>query len=82
MLNADFQINEGKYKIPLLFGNIDPGVDKFRTIEKRMGCDIDNWLCNCYFEVEKINLMDVKIDTDTSKLYYRPVMGVSAQEQQ
>jgi hypothetical protein len=27
LMNADFGLNEGKYKIPLLFGNMDPNVD-------------------------------------------------------
>ena len=22
--------------------------------------DLDNWLCNLYFQVEKVNLMDIK----------------------
>ena len=66
----------------MLFGNLDPAVDKFSKIEERMGKDIDSWLCNCYFEIEKINLMDVKVEEETLSLFYRPVMGISAQEQQ
>lgn len=27
LLNSDFALNEGKYKIPLMFGNVDPTVD-------------------------------------------------------
>jgi len=81
-MNADFALNEGKYKIPLLFGNLNPNIAKFSDIEKRMGKDIDNWLVNAYFEIEKVNLMDVKVDEDSLALYYRPVMGVSAMEQQ
>lgn len=35
--------------------------------------DIDNWLCNLYFEIEKVNLMDIKTDIVTEKLYFSPV---------
>ena len=82
LMNADFALNEGKYKIPLLFGNINPNIAKFSDIEKRMGKDIDNWLCNAYFEIEKINLMDVKVEEETLSLFYRPVIGGSTMEQQ
>ena len=78
LIDSDFQLNEGKYKIPMLFGNVDPGIDKFGKIEQKMIKDLDNWLCNCYFEIEKINLMDVKVEENTDKLYYKPVSGGSA----
>lgn len=29
ILNSDFNINEGKYKVPLMFGNVDPNLDRF-----------------------------------------------------
>jgi hypothetical protein len=35
-----------------------------------------------YFEIEKINLMDVKVEDETGKMYYKPVNGESAQEMQ
>jgi len=33
-----------------------------------MVADLDNWLCNLYFSIEKINLMDVRA-TD-SEIYF------------
>jgi len=33
MLNSDFAVNEGKFKIPLLFGEVDPDMDRFMMIE-------------------------------------------------
>ena len=44
--------------------------------------DLDSWVANLYFEVEKVNLMDIKEDKKTRKLYYQPVAGMTAQEQQ
>ena len=35
--------------------------------------DLDSWLCNLYFEIEKINLMDLKADERTGRLYFSPL---------
>ena len=80
MLNSDFQLNEGKFKVPLLFGQVQHQFDKFKKIEKTMMADLDKWVSNLYFEIEKVNLMDIKIDDATKKLYYSPVSGVTPQE--
>ena len=29
LLNSDFALNEGKFKVPLLFGAVNPTIDKF-----------------------------------------------------
>lgn len=42
--------------------------------------DLDSWVSNLYFEIEKVNLMDMKEDKKTRKLYYKPVSGITAQE--
>lgn len=62
LLNSDFQVNEGKFKVPLLFGNVNVNIDKFSKIEDTMLADLDNWLCNLYFTVEKVNLLDMRYD--------------------
>lgn len=82
LLNSDFQLNEGKFKVPLLFGNVNPSIDKFKRLEKMMMHDLDSWLANCYFELEKVNLMDIKVEEKTKKLFYKPVSGLTPQEQQ
>ena len=82
LLNSDFGLNEGKFKIPLIFGNVDPRVDMFNKMELAIMKDLDQWVSNLYFEIEKVNLMDVKDDKKTKKLYYQPVSGMTAQEQQ
>jgi hypothetical protein len=46
----------------MMFGNIDPTIGQFRHIEESMMEDLDNWLCNCYFEIEKVNLRDLKVE--------------------
>lgn len=44
--------------------------------------DLDKWVANLYFEIEKVNLMDIKVDKRTRKLYYQPLTGMTAQELQ
>ena len=78
LVNADFEQNEGKFKVPLLFGNVDPTLDRFEQIEEKMMKDLDTWTANCYFEIEKVKLMDLKLDARSDRLYYKPVVGNSA----
>lgn len=85
LMDSEFKINEGKFKLPLLFGNVNVKFDKFGKIEQCYKDDLDNWLCNLYFELEAIKLSDVKIinksvDSDgfaksasTFELYYAPL---------
>ena len=70
LLNSDFGLNEGNFKVPLLFGNVNPNIDKYMKIEESLMKDLDNWISNLYFEIEKVNLIDMKIDKRTRKLYY------------
>ena len=65
IVNSEFQINEGKFKCPLLFGNVNQKFDKFARLEQKWVKDLDDWICNLYFEVEKVNLMDLLIDKNT-----------------
>lgn len=41
----------GKFKTPLLRGGPDPSLNQFRKIEHLLSTDLDNWLCNLYFQV-------------------------------
>ena len=38
----------------MLRGDIDPSIDKHEKLEELMACDLENWLCNLYFEVIKL----------------------------
>ena len=48
IVNGDFQINEGKFKVPLIYGSVDYKVDAFQAIEDKYRRNIDEWLCNLY----------------------------------
>ncbi|EDV22569.1 uncharacterized protein TRIADDRAFT_58934 [Trichoplax adhaerens] len=52
--DAKFNIIEGRYKCPLIRGDVDPSIDKHTKIEALLTHDIDYWLGNIYFEVIKL----------------------------
>ena len=78
LVNSEFNVNEGKFKCPLLFGSVSHNFDKFTKIEQTMVDDLDNWLCNIYFEVEKVNLMDIQVDKKTDKLFFSPIYSIDS----
>lgn len=72
-MDSQFNINEGKFKVPILFGNVNSKFDKYDRIEDYIKEDLDNWLCNLYFQVERMQISDIKTDKDTGELYYAPL---------
>lgn len=50
----DFACIQGKFKIPLLRGEMDSTIDKFRDIEQLYQDDLSSWLCNLYFKVSHL----------------------------
>ena len=51
-------VNRGKFKVPLIRGKYDPNVDKFKDIEGKYMKNIDEWVCNLYFELKDIRLVE------------------------
>ena len=45
-----FAVTEGKFKVPLLRSSLKSSVDKFAGIEELYRTNIDEWLCNLYFQ--------------------------------
>ena len=60
IVNGEFQINSGKFKLPILYGSVDFDTNKFKDIEQKYMRNIDEWLCNLYIEVKKIELFDFR----------------------
>jgi hypothetical protein len=60
IVNGEFQINQGKFKVPLLYGDVDFTTNKFKDIEQKYYRNIDEWLCNIYIQVKKIELFDFR----------------------
>lgn len=40
-------------------------------MEEHYKNEVDNWLCNLYFEIDKIRLSEIKIDKESKQLYHR-----------
>lgn len=68
----------GRFKVPLMRGELNTRVDKYHLLQHRLSTDIDYWLCNLYFEANPIPLraqfnwtgmrpisVQYKIDTQT-----------------
>jgi hypothetical protein len=60
LVNGNFNINEGKFKIPMIHGKVDYDIDAFTMIEHKYRRNIDEWLCNLYIDIKKIELNDFK----------------------
>jgi hypothetical protein len=41
-----------RFKLPVLRGEVDVAVDKYRAIETTYAKDLDTWLANLYLEVQ------------------------------
>uniref|UniRef100_A0A673JP02 Uncharacterized protein n=1 Tax=Sinocyclocheilus rhinocerous TaxID=307959 RepID=A0A673JP02_9TELE len=48
--DCSLQLFNGKFKTPLLRGSLNPSLNQFRRIEHLLSTDLDNWLCNLYFQ--------------------------------
>ena len=55
LVSAGFRVNEGHFKVPLLRGEVDPGIIKFKQFESRYLQDLENWLCNAYIRVKQLS---------------------------
>lgn len=60
IVNGEFEINTGKYKLPMLLGHPDFSTNKFKDIEQKYMRNIDEWLCNLYIDIKKIELFDFR----------------------
>jgi len=60
IVNGEFDVNQGKFKVPILYGDIEWSFNKFKDIEQKYMRNIDEWLCNLYIEVKKIDLWDFR----------------------
>ncbi|XP_076851688.1 uncharacterized protein LOC143503130 [Brachyhypopomus gauderio] len=45
---------QGTFRTPLLWGGPQPTLDHFSKIEQLLAADLDNWLCNLYFQVRRV----------------------------
>ncbi len=51
--NSDFTPIEGKFKIPMIRGEVNTNWDKFRDLEALYCKDLDQWIGNLYFQISR-----------------------------
>jgi len=60
IVNGEFELNTGKFKVPLLSGDIQWEFNKFKDIEQKYKRNIDEWLCNLYIQIRRVDLFDFR----------------------
>eukprot|EP00055_Hartaetosiga_balthica_P017070 m.111621 g.111621 ORF g.111621 m.111621 type:complete len:1086 (-) comp9241_c0_seq1:71-3328(-) len=55
MANSDIEVVDGKFKLPMMRGEVDPSITTHHAIRKSIGNDLDAWLCNLYFDVTHLS---------------------------
>lgn len=60
LCNSDFQVAEGKFKVPMIRGALDPKIAKFSEIEDKYRTNLDEWVCNLYFQTSFDSFNDVE----------------------
>jgi hypothetical protein len=53
LVNTNFEINIGKFKVPLLVGPVDDSICRYQEIENMYTTNLDCWLANLYFTIER-----------------------------
>ncbi|KAG7390835.1 hypothetical protein PHYPSEUDO_006657 [Phytophthora pseudosyringae] len=54
LTTPEFQVVQGKFKLPLLRGEMDHTMDKYQDMEKMYQTDLSSWLCNFYLQVNHL----------------------------
>lgn len=70
ILDSELAFNEGRFKIPIMHGDVDEKVTLYRTIQSKYMKNLDSWLCNMYFEVEPLLIQKLVFDWRNKDMYY------------
>ena len=71
LIDSEMDINEGKFKTPLVYGDGFKHVIKYREIEHEIQSDLDKWLCNMYFEIQPLKILNVRVDLKHKIILYK-----------
>lgn len=86
MCTPDLALVSGKFKVPMLRGELDATMDKFRDVEHMYTRDLSAWLCNLYVQTSvkdelagfhtqqgrQADEYDVQVDAQRDLLDLRP----------
>lgn len=64
MFNDNYDILRGKFKLPMIRGEHSPIVSHFNDIEFLMKSNLNNWLCNLYFELKPVHFNELGLNDD------------------
>ena len=70
ILNSELSFNEGRFKIPIMQGNVDEDITLYRQIQQNMIDNLDTWVCNMYFEIEPLLIQKIAFDYDGKRMMY------------
>jgi hypothetical protein len=70
ILNSELSFNEGRFKIPIMQGNVNEDITLYRQMQEMMVENLDTWVCNMYFEVEPLLIQKLAFDYDNHLMYY------------
>lgn len=70
ILNSELAFNEGRFKIPIVQGDVNEEITLYRVIQSNIINNLDTWLCNMYFEVEPLLIQNLVFDYATKSIYY------------
>lgn len=59
--DCSLTLTQGRFRTPLLRGCPNSAIDQFSKIEQLLSADLDNWLCNLYFQVLILNSCEQKL---------------------
>lgn len=71
LINSELRVNEGKFKTQMIYGDGFNHVLKYRDIEYQVKNDLNKWLCNMYFEITPLKILNTKVDLKQKLIFYK-----------
>jgi hypothetical protein len=70
LLNSELEFNEGRFKIPIMYGDVDEEVTLYRNIQSQVMTNLNTWLCNMYFEIEPLLIQKLLFGWKHKEMFY------------
>eukprot|EP01006_Ploeotia_vitrea_P022072 TRINITY_DN54484_c0_g1_i1.p1 TRINITY_DN54484_c0_g1~~TRINITY_DN54484_c0_g1_i1.p1 ORF type:complete len:1078 (+),score=100.01 TRINITY_DN54484_c0_g1_i1:273-3236(+) len=81
-IDSKFRVIRGKFKCPLMRGEMDENITHYQKYEKILQDDLENWCGNLYFEVIPFpRQKDGKGEFDLEKKYASEMLGLDKWEE-
>jgi hypothetical protein len=70
LLNSELEFNEGRFKIPIMYGDVDEEITLYRNIQSQVMTNLNSWLCNMYFEIEPLLIQKLLFGWKNKEMFY------------